>query len=1730
MSNQNPKITDITGIEAFTNLEYFEAIDNSIVVLDFTKNTNLQEIRCWHNSSTDRTVEMLDVTGLTALTYVGLDNNLIRVADFSTNSALQIVGIQNNELTSLKFHPDADLEFLRLGDNSLITHVNISNNDTNITTFRAVNNPNLTCIQVSDLNNAQTNPNWEEDNVANYSTATCAEAAFTLIPDSGFEQFLIDNAWDSGVPDGRVLTSNLNFQGRFNGFNITDASYNINELTGIQDFTDDIEGIDIQNQPLSITPYLGPNPNLNLIIFQNNPNLNDVSFLSFSNLTNITLTGNGLVSFTVTEFPQLTSLQIWENLNSLDVTQNVNLDTLSLNNNNISEIDVLPLSSLTSLSLYGNNIGDIDLSQNTNLISLTLGENNLTELDISNNLSLELLDIGYNSISLINVRPHSSLEFLDLEFNNFSTIDVTQNPLLTHLLLTNNSISTIDISQNSNLEVLELDENNLTEIDLSQQTNLFLFYINDNQISELNISNSFVEEAPGVFTFFNAQNNPNLSCIQVDNVTDAQNKTNWTKDATTTYSLNCGNQPFTVTTSIGGDVVDTDPEACCTAYEITEGGLLEIYFEADATATLGEDYIVQLSLSGSEATEADISNRENSPTLQYTYSVKAGDPDNTMQIDILNDGIEELGGENLKLTFTAVGTNYSFTGTTVYDITIIDQPTVPYTVATSLTNAGNAPNYTVTEGQTFNLNFNADATAQNGTVYNPIITVTKNGVDATADFTITGLNQPITVDNSTNPDGSIQFTANDDGNDTGDEVYIITVASENTAAYTIRTPETFEVTVTDALNAPILLRTTVIGATPNGNIYEIIEGQTLEIQIEALNGVDGTSFTIPLDLSNSTAQSADYTGPETSFDVTVDANANPDRVLTYVIVANDGDDAGEVLDIILDQPAGYQWEEVAGDGFLRISVTINEPSSSVFTVTPSIESAIIIGDYPTLEITEGDTFQINFESGINAINGTEYQPDVVIQDLEFGFDLSSDFNINSQPITVNNNDPDGFIELTAIDDGQNGVEREYLVYIIPSQNEDYYLINEPQVFRIIVKNKFDSNNPFAIDIFFTGNYRLDDVGSLACCFWYLVEEGEKITINYDAETQAPNGTEYQVKLNVTPNGFAPDDSVYIPFDEDNDDYSFTENVDEVLTKVVNSNDIDGFTQLTIADNVDGNNTLEYFTIEFDSENPINFRGADESDNFTFVIIEAPFAQFQTIISNASEPSEEQPQAVNGEVFFKVDNPNVEDIKVQFKLTGSATYLVDYQLSPMENIEVVDAEAQIFSIPLDQDGEASVVVVPIDEDANNQEPEPTESVIFTLVDSFGYKVQEGEFAEVSILDTDRSTNFVFLADVTDDNQLIYEDESRGSTSFFEVLLLDQDNNALTASEDILVEFSIQREDNQPITGVDYLIFDGNDNNKVDISQNNEFYVTINSGENRGLISVEALPDTDVEPQNERIQIQLSSGSNYEVRQIEKTASIFIVSEQRGDQFDPSQILATVSSPTCPGFNEGSISVANNTQFNFIAELLPTQENVPNQELAQDSDIVFDELPVGEYEIRLTAIENEEIIPPSFKLSIRNALQENTLLASTIDSDLKTANLMVSGSSRYQVRVNNLVYDFEFENREANNLKIPIENGANEIVITGEAVCQGELKTEVVLSNYSVFPNPSVNLIYINGLIPNMAIDVSFYNLMGQKVFANQKVCNGSGGIEVDISKLPPGLYIGKVKSTGQELFQLKLLKK
>lgn len=76
--------------------------------------------------------------------------------------------------------------------------------------------------------------------------------------------------------------------------------------------------------------------------------------------------------------------------------------------------------------------------------------------------------------------------------------------------------------------------NLLTSLDLSNNTALVLLGCHDNQLTNLNVKNGNNTN----FTNFRADNNPNLFCVQVDNV--AYSTTNWTNiDASASFSENC---------------------------------------------------------------------------------------------------------------------------------------------------------------------------------------------------------------------------------------------------------------------------------------------------------------------------------------------------------------------------------------------------------------------------------------------------------------------------------------------------------------------------------------------------------------------------------------------------------------------------------------------------------------------------------------------------------------------------------------------------------------------------------------------------------------------------------------------------------------------------------------------------------------------------------------------------------------------------------------------------------------------------------------------------------------------------------------------------------------------------------------------------------------------------------------------------------------------------------------
>lgn len=145
------------------------------------------------------------------------------------------------------------------------------------------------------------------------------------------------------------------------------------------------------------------------------------------------------------------------------------------------------------------------------------------------------LDCTNNTISALDVTQNTALDVLYCADNSLTTLDVTQNTSLTQLFCGINSLTALDVSQNTSLTQLGFYANAITTMDVSMHTGLIIFIGNNNALTSLNVANGNNSNV----VLFEADNNPNLTCIQVDDV--AYSTTNWAAniDATASFSTDC---------------------------------------------------------------------------------------------------------------------------------------------------------------------------------------------------------------------------------------------------------------------------------------------------------------------------------------------------------------------------------------------------------------------------------------------------------------------------------------------------------------------------------------------------------------------------------------------------------------------------------------------------------------------------------------------------------------------------------------------------------------------------------------------------------------------------------------------------------------------------------------------------------------------------------------------------------------------------------------------------------------------------------------------------------------------------------------------------------------------------------------------------------------------------------------------------------------------------------------
>ncbi len=223
-------------------------------------------------------------------------------------------------------------------------------------------------------------------------------------------------------------------------------------------------------------------------------------------------------------------------INSLTGIQDfISLTDLFCNNNKITNLNVTNNTALRIFECDRNQLTTLDVRQNTALITLIVSNNLLTGINISQNTALINFGCGNNMITSLDISKNTLLENFVCANNMLSDLDVSKNTALLLLDCLNNRVTALDVSNNTALINLGCEFNQLTSLDVTKNIVLKYLLCFNNQLTSLNIKNGFNP----VLIFMRADNNSNLTCIQVDDAALAAGYVDWYKDATAQYNDFC---------------------------------------------------------------------------------------------------------------------------------------------------------------------------------------------------------------------------------------------------------------------------------------------------------------------------------------------------------------------------------------------------------------------------------------------------------------------------------------------------------------------------------------------------------------------------------------------------------------------------------------------------------------------------------------------------------------------------------------------------------------------------------------------------------------------------------------------------------------------------------------------------------------------------------------------------------------------------------------------------------------------------------------------------------------------------------------------------------------------------------------------------------------------------------------------------------------------------------------
>lgn len=235
----------------------------------------------------------------------------------------------------------------------------------------------------------------------------------------------------------------------------------------------------------------------------------------------------------IESFPNLETLNLMgQNLDSINISKNSKLKSLSANFNTFKRLNTNDNPELEFLSIDSNEVSPIlDFTNNSKIKMLStpmcsiqgyIGQGGY--YDISNMTDLELLDLYDNKLTSVDISGNPKLKEIRINWgNNISSIDFSNNTLLETILANSSGLEgNFNVSNLTELKVLNIGSNNIQTIDLSNNTKLEYLELTGNNISgPIDVSG-----CENLLEFF-ANGNSNITCIKVNqSQLDALNEVN----------------------------------------------------------------------------------------------------------------------------------------------------------------------------------------------------------------------------------------------------------------------------------------------------------------------------------------------------------------------------------------------------------------------------------------------------------------------------------------------------------------------------------------------------------------------------------------------------------------------------------------------------------------------------------------------------------------------------------------------------------------------------------------------------------------------------------------------------------------------------------------------------------------------------------------------------------------------------------------------------------------------------------------------------------------------------------------------------------------------------------------------------------------------------------------------------------------------------------------------------